>query len=273
MRHPDPHFGYPTVSWRANEQRSVPLAAPSSRHRFLRQGALVLDTHVDAIDVDSAAQRILTWGNRHQSRIVTLCRLDNLVRAARDPALHRAIAQADLTLPADAAVAWAMRREGQRKQQALPGHELMWRHLALAEQAGQAVHFHGGTQETLDRLLTSVQAAFAGLRATGTPAASHPQTPADDLALAHRITSTGAPVVFVGLDDIEQEHWMNAHRGQIRAVMIGLGSGFAQPHAEPERPRAWHDLRRRVANRAVFFAHIVQGMLLGAPPSRHDDPR
>lgn len=271
MRHPDPHFGYSAVSWRANEQRPAPLAPPPSRHRFLRQGALVLDTHIDAIDLDSAAQRILTWGSRQQSRIVTLCQVDNLVRAAHDPALHRAIAQADLTLPADTAVAWAMRREGQRKQQALPGHELMWRHLALAEQAGQAVHFHGGNPEALDRLLTSVQAAFPALRATGTPASSHPHTPAEDLALAHRITSGGAQVVFVGLDDIEQEHWMNTHRGQIRAVMIGLGRGFAQPHAESAKPQTWHELRRRIANRAVFFAHILQGMFLGAPPSRHDD--
>ncbi len=273
MRHPDPHFGYPTVSWRTNEQRSAPLAAPASRHRFLRQGTLVLDTHVDAIDLDSTAQRILTWGSRHQSRIVTLCRVDTLVQAARDPALHRAIAQADLALPGEAAVAWAMRREGQRRQLALTANDLMWRHLALAEQAGQAVHFHGGSQPSIDRLLTSVQAAFPGLPVTGTPGADRPLTPAEDLALAHRITSTGAQVVFVGLDDAEQAHWMNAHRHQVRAVMIGLGHGFGQPHAPTDRPSARHGLRRRLASRAVFFTRILQNFLLGAPPSRHDDPR
>lgn len=283
MRHPDPHFGYPTVSWRTNEQRSAALSVPTSRHRFLRQGTLVLDTHVDAIDLDSAAQRILTWGSRHQSRIVTLCGVDTLVQASRDPALHRAIAQADLALPGDTAVAWAMRREGQRRQQALTARELMWRHLALAEQAGQAVHCHGGTQASLDRLLTSIQAAFPGLQVTGTPSVDQDPTPAEDLALAHRINATGAQVVFVGLEDTEQTHWMNAHRSQVRAVMIGLGPDFAQPHATPQsqnqppalwrRPGAWHGLRRHWTNRAVFFTHILRNILLGAPPSRHDDPR
>ena len=113
MRHPDPHFGYPTAPWRARE-RPAAITPPPSRHRFLRQGTQVLDTHIDAIDGDSALQRILTWGSRHQSRIVTFCRVDTLVQASRDPALHRAIAQADLALPGDPSVAWAMRSEGQR---------------------------------------------------------------------------------------------------------------------------------------------------------------
>lgn len=274
MRHPDPHFGYPTVSWRTKEQRPCTPAMPLPRHGFLRQGTLVLDTHVDAIDLDSAAQRILTWGSRHQSRTVMLCGVETLVQASRNPDLHRAIAKADLALPADAGVAWAMRREGQRTQRALTAHALMWRHLALAEQAGQAVHFHGGTQDSLERLLTSAQTAFPGLQVTGTPGSLHAPTPAEDLALTHHIASTGAQVVFVGLEHVEQSLWMNVRRGQLRAVMIGLGPDFAQarPGADPATSTT-AGLRQRFTTPAVFFARILQTMLLGAPPSRHDDAR
>lgn len=272
MRHPDPHFGYPTASWKANKQRSAQPAASPSQHRFLRQGALVLDTHIDAIDLDSAARRILNWGSRQQSRIVTLCRVDTLVQASREPALHSAMALADLTLPGEAAVAWAMRREGLHRQQALPPTELMWRHLALAEQAGQAVHFHGGTQACLDPLLASIRAALPSLRVTSTPGPTIALTPEQDLAVTHEIASTGAQVVFVGLGEAEQTHWMNAHRSQVRAVMIGLGPDFALPPARPQRPTTWRALRQRLATRAVFFSRILQNIVLGAPPSRHDDP-
>lgn len=267
MRHPDPHFGYHTVSWRARV-RAAELPAPAPRHRFLRQGTLLLDTHVDAIDLDSAAQRILTWGSRHQSRIVTLCRMDTLVQACRDRSLHRAIAQADLALPGDAGVAWAMRREGQRRQQALPANELMWRHLALAEQAGQAVHFHGHSAEALGHLLASVRAAFPQLQATGTHS---PQalSPAEDLALTHQIASSGAQVVFLGLDESMQDAWMSEHRGRVRAVMVGLGPGFAQPGLQDEHPRNWRSQRRKLA----FYTRILHSLLLGAPPSAHDDVR
>lgn len=273
MRHPDPHFGYPTVSWRANEQRPAPQATTPSRHRFLRQGTLLLDTHVDAIDLDSAAQRILAWGSRHQSRLVNLCDMAQLVQAAQDPVLHGALAQADLTLPADPGVAWAMRREGQRQQQALTARELMWHHLSLAEQAGQAVHLHGGTQASLNHLIDKAQTAFPRLQVTGTPASTQALTPAQDLALAHQIASTGAPVVFLGLEPAEQAHWMQAHRGQVRAVLIGLGPDFGQPSSTLARPVTMAALRQWIAARTVFFVKVLQSMLLGAPPSRHDDPR
>lgn len=272
MRHPDPHFGYPTASWRARE-RTASITPPPSRHRFLRQGTQVLDTHIDAIDWDSALQRLLTWGSRHQSRIVTLCRVDTLVQASRDPALHRAIAQADLALPGDAGVAWAMRREGQRTQRAMPAHELMWRHLALAEQAGQGVHCHGGSQEELDRLLQRIQTGFPRLQVTGTAGAPAPMSPAEDMALVHRIASTGAQVVFLGLDEAEQQAWMSAHRGQVRAVMVGLGPGFAQPDVLSAQPRSWRSRRRQLGRRAVFFARVLQNLLLGTPLSGADDLR
>lgn len=273
MRHPDPHFGYPAVSWRANEQRPAPQATTPTRHRFLRQGTLLLDTYMDAMDLDGAAQRILTWGSRHQSRIVALCDMAHLVQATRDPALHNALAQADLTLPGDAGVAWAMRREGQRRQQALTARELMWHHMRLAEQAGQAVHLHGGTQASLDQLISRAQTAFPALQITGTPGATQALTPAQDLALAHQIASTGATVVFVGLAHTEQASWMQAHRAQVRAVMVGLGPDFGQTQLTCARPSSLRGLRRRVATQAAFFARVLHSMLLGAPPSRHDDPR
>lgn len=272
MRHPDPHFGYPSASWRTREQPAS-LPPPPSRHRFLRQGTQVLDTHIDAIDWDSALQRIFTWGSRHQSRIVTFCRADTLVQASRDPARHRAIAQADLALPGDTSVAWAMRREGQRTQRALPAHELMWRHLARAEQAGQGVHCHGDNQEALDRLLQRIQADFPRLQVTGTAGALHPMTPAEDLALVHRITATGAQVVFLGLDEAEQDTWMSSHRGQVRAVMIGLGPAFAQPDVLATQPVSWRSRGQQLGRRTVFFARVLKSLLLGTPLSGHDDLR
>lgn len=75
------------------------------------------------------------------------------------------------------------------------------------------------------------------------------------------------------MEDAAQAHWMNAHRGQVRAVMIGLGPDFAQPSALSEPTQASPGLRARLATRAVFFARVLQNILLGAPPSRHEDPR
>lgn len=273
MRHPDPHFGYPTVSWRTNGPRATPLATSATNHRFLRQGTLVLDTHIDAIDLASAAQRIFNWGSRQQSRCVALCTMEVLVQATRDTALHRNLAEVDLALAADASVAWTMRREGQRRQQALRTQDILRHHLELAEQAGQPVHFHGGSPETLEGLLTRVRAAFPRLQVTGTPGAPQAPTPAEDLALAHQITATGAPVVFLGLPHAEQARWMDTHRGRLRAVMVGLGPDFSLPELQNGRLASRSGIGRWLSTRAVFFGRVVQSLLLGTPASPNDDKR
>lgn len=273
MRHPDPHFGYPTVSWRTSGPRATPSAPSSASHRFLRQGTLVLDTHVDAIDLSSAAQRILNWGSRHQSRCVALCSMDVLVQATRDTPLHHSLAEVDLALAADAGVAWTMRREGQRHQQALHAQDILWSHLALAEQAGQPVHFHGGTPASLEGLLARVRTAFPALSVTGTASPPQPGTPAEDLALVHQITSTGAPVVFLGLPHAEQAQWMSSHRGRLPAVMVGLGPDFGLPDASPPRVGIRPGIGRWFSTRAVFFSRVAQSLLLGTPASHPDDKR
>jgi len=265
MRHPDPHFGYHTVSWRARD-RVAELSTPPGGHGFLRQGTLLLNTHVDAIDLDGAAQRILTWGSRHQSRIVTVCRMHTLVKASHDRDLHRGVARADLVLPGDAGVAWAMRREGQRTQRPVTGQALMRQHLALAEQTGQAVHFHGADTASVQQLLTEVQSAFPSLQVTCSSALTE-AGPCDDTALVQQIATSTAQVVFLGLDEATQAAWMSEHRGRVRAVMVGLGPDFgARPTAGEN---TWQALRARI----TFFARVTQSLLLGTPLSAHDDPR
>lgn len=271
MRHPASPLNPHAAAWQARV-RAAEMPAPTPSHRFLRQGTLLLNTHVDAIDLDNAAQRILTWGSRHQSRTVALCRMETLVQAQRHRPLQHTLAQADLSLPADAGVAWAMRREGQRRQQALPAHALMWRHLALAEQAGQAVHLHGDCASTLEPLLARIRSDFPRLQISHTLAPDSPQAAqsapaAQDLALTHEIASSGAPVVFLGLDEAAQATWMNEHRDRVRAVLVGLGPGFGQTEPSPQANRTWRKQRRRLA----FFARVCHHLILGAPPSAHDD--
>lgn len=264
MRHPDPHFGYPTVSWRGPQQRVLAATSASPSPRFLRQGALVLGTHVDALDIEAAAQRIFNWGGRQQSRVVALCDVEALVLAHHDPVLHQSLAQADLTLPADAGVAWAMRREGQRQQRALTAHQLVWRHLALAQQAGQAVHFHLASPEALETLLGQVRLAFPQLRASGT---------SGHLTCVQTITETGAPIVFVALPHAEQGRWMHEHRAQVRTVMVGLGPDFAPLAPNGARRSRWSATWHKAVVRTVFGAKALGTLLLGTPASPSEESR
>ena len=290
MRHPDPNFGYPSMSLLERERM---LARPGQKasQGFMRQGAQVLDSRIDAVTWEEAISRIVGWASGRQSRFITLCNVHSVVTASQDPEFRSVIAQADLALPDGAPVAWALRREGFPQQQRINGPDLMWKYLAVAEQLGQSVFFYGSTQDTLDRLLVSIKAAFPGLKVAGLESPPYRAlTDEEDQAYVDQINQSGAQVVFVGLGCPKQEAWMAAHRGRIRAVMIGVGAAFDYHAGTIQRAPVWmqkcglewlHRLAsepRRLARRyavtnSVFIYRIVKSMLFGHPPMSTEDKR
>ena len=48
----------------------------------------------------------------------------------------------------------------------------------------------------------------------------------EDAEDIRRINDSGADIVWIGLGAPKQEKWMNAHKGKINAVMMGVGAGF-----------------------------------------------
>jgi exopolysaccharide biosynthesis WecB/TagA/CpsF family protein len=53
-----------------------------------------------------------------------------------------------------------------------------------------------------------------------------PLTRQEDAESVERINTSGGGLVFVGLGCPKQEFWMQAHRGQVNAVMLGVGAAF-----------------------------------------------
>jgi N-acetylglucosaminyldiphosphoundecaprenol N-acetyl-beta-D-mannosaminyltransferase len=50
--------------------------------------------------------------------------------------------------------------------------------------------------------------------------------PVEDAAIVDAINQSGVRILFVGLGCPKQELWMHAHRGQVNAVMLGVGAAF-----------------------------------------------
>ncbi len=285
MRHPDPNFGYPSLSFAEHERVMTRLKLKSGKS-FLRRGAYVLDSHIDALSWDETISRIVAWGSQRQSRYVTLCNVHSVVTASQSESFNRVLAQADMALPDGAPVAWALRREGFANQQRINGPDLTWRYLAVAEKLGQAVFFYGSTESTLAKLLTRIRAEFPKLRVAGAVSPPYRALTADeDQAYVDLINRSGAHVVFVGLGCPKQEAWMAAHRGRIHAVMLGVGAAFDYHAGTISRAPVWmqkiglewlHRLAsepRRLAKRyavtnTVFVYRTLKAMLLGSGPAQ-----
>jgi len=49
---------------------------------------------------------------------------------------------------------------------------------------------------------------------------------------------SGARIIFVGLNTPKQDFWMAAHKGRLRAVMVGVGAAFDfLAGTKPQAPR------------------------------------
>jgi len=248
----------------------------------MRRGSHVLGSHIDAVQWDEALSRIITWAERHQSRYVALCNVHSVVTAHQDDSFHSVIAHADMALPDGAPVAWSMRRDGFPGQQRLSGPELMCRYLAEAEKIGQSVFFYGSTENTLNKLLARIKSIFPALNVAGAVSPPFRELSAEeDQAYVDQINQSGAHVVFVSLGCPKQEAWMAAHRGRIRAVMIGVGAAFDYHAGTIQRAPVWmqkaglewfHRLcseprrlfKRYAMTNSVFIFQMLKQELFGA---------
>jgi N-acetylglucosaminyldiphosphoundecaprenol N-acetyl-beta-D-mannosaminyltransferase len=225
MRHPDPNFRYPSLMF-AEHKRLVGDAHNNGKS-FMRRGAFVLDSHIDAINWEDVISRMVSWAAQRQSRYVALCNVHSVVTASKSDAHNKVLAQADLALPDGAPVAWALRREGFSAQQRINGPDLTWRYLAVAERLGQSVYFYGSSEDTLAKLRARIEKQFPKLRIAGMVAPPfRTLTAEEDQAHVDAINRSGANVLFVGLGCPKQEAWMASHRGRVQAVMVGVGAAF-----------------------------------------------
>lgn len=291
MRHPDPNFGYPSLSLVERERLLAGVKQASKSKPFMRRGAHVLDTHIDAIGWDEVVSRIASWAAHRQSRVVALCNVHSVVTASQEPAFQTVLSQADLALPDGAPVAWALRREGFSEQQRINGPDLTWRYLQVAEQLGQSVFFYGSTQDTLDRLLVTIKASFPKLKIVGMESPPYRELSEDeDQAYVDQINQSGANVLFVGLGCPKQEAWMAAHRGRIKAVMLGVGAAFDYHAGTIQRAPVWmqkigmewfHRLlseprrlfKRYTVTNSIFIYRMMKNLLLGNPSVQHEERR
>jgi N-acetylglucosaminyldiphosphoundecaprenol N-acetyl-beta-D-mannosaminyltransferase len=162
-----------------------------------------------------------------------------VVSASRDNSYRDIINGSDLALPDGAPVAWMLRRHGFSDQRRISGPDLM---LALCDRAsreGLVVYCYGSTRETLAKLDRSLRSAFPNLQIMTESPPFRELSLEEDASVVDRINASGAGIVFVGLGCPKQERWMAAHRGQVRAVMIGVGAAFDFHAGTVQRAPVW----------------------------------
>lgn len=147
---------------------------------------------------------------------------------AREDASYRDVLNgAAFVFPDGTPIATLEQKKGYIGAERVAGPDFM-EHMFRDTQDGRLSHFfYGASQETLDALKENLLKKYPGIDIRGMYSPPfRALSEEEDRADVNLINGSGADIIWIGLGAPKQEKWMNAHKGEISGVMMGVGAGF-----------------------------------------------
>jgi N-acetylglucosaminyldiphosphoundecaprenol N-acetyl-beta-D-mannosaminyltransferase len=192
----------------------------------------VLGVLVDAVDYDTAVDRIMTAARERHPYAVTALAVHGVMTGVLDPAHNARLNSFDLVTPDGQPVRWALNSlHGAGLTDRVYGPTLTLKVLERCAAEGLAVYLYGSTEPTLSRLVP----ALAGVEASKFRSSQ----PGEDAVIADKIRSSGASVVLVGLGCPRQEIWAYAMRPLLDMPLLAVGAAFDYHAGLLKNPPAW----------------------------------
>jgi N-acetylglucosaminyldiphosphoundecaprenol N-acetyl-beta-D-mannosaminyltransferase len=187
----------------------------------------VIGFPVTALSFDDQITLMVDWATQRLSKTVCIANVHMLVEAYQNSSFAEILKRSDLVTPDGMPLVWMLRLMGVSNQDRIAGLDVLQAICQRAPSYNISVFFLGSEQVILDRIKTRLQQDFPTLQIAGMePLPFRQCTVEEDSALVQRLNQSGAGIVFVSLGCPKQERWMAQHKGQVHAVMIGLGGAF-----------------------------------------------
>ena len=188
----------------------------------------------------SAVQYVRTNINNLSGQYICFSNVHTTVMAKESPAYRDILNEAALTYPDGAPIAKLQRKRNNPTAERVAGPDFM--KLMFKETSDGSVkhYFYGSKEETLEALKHNLIKEFPDLNICGMYSPPfRALTTEEDEQITHMINDSGADIVWVGLGAPKQEQWMNAHKGKINGVMMGVGAGFDFHAGTIQRAPVW----------------------------------
>jgi N-acetylglucosaminyldiphosphoundecaprenol N-acetyl-beta-D-mannosaminyltransferase len=203
----------------------------------------ILGVRVDCVgmtDAVAAVDRLVESGNA-ETRLVATVNPEFIMRARVDEQFRQALEEAALCLPDGAGVVWALRRQGCRGQDRVPGVELVEALAATCGRRGWRPFLLGAAPGVAAEAARRLEARVPGLRLAGVHTGS--PRPADDADTLRRIHAARPDLLFVAYGHPQQELWIARNRQRL-GVPVAIGVGGAFDFLSGRVPRAPRWVRR-----------------------------
>jgi N-acetylglucosaminyldiphosphoundecaprenol N-acetyl-beta-D-mannosaminyltransferase len=187
----------------------------------------VIGFPVTSLSFNDQMDWVLEWAAQRLSKTVCVANVHMLMEATWNQEFGSVLSNSDMVTPDGMPLVWLMSWMGRYRQDRVAGMDII---LGLCERSPSrnvSIFFLGSDANTLQKMRQRLRREFPNLEIAGMePLPFRPLTPQEDEDITRQINESGAGIVMVSLGCPKQETWMNAHKGKVNAVMIGLGGAF-----------------------------------------------
>ena len=149
------------------------------------------------------------------------------VTAYDDNAYRDILNAARYVMPDGHPIAKEMVKKGFFEAERVAGPDFMDEMFRVTSGTEISHYFYGSSEETIARLKESLTKNYPGIRIAGMVSPPfRALTEEEDEAAVKAINDSKADLIWIGLGAPKQEKWMNAHKGRVNGVMLGVGAGF-----------------------------------------------
>jgi N-acetylglucosaminyldiphosphoundecaprenol N-acetyl-beta-D-mannosaminyltransferase len=202
-----------------------PSTKTSTRHASFQ----VMGVLASAVQISDVVARIEEWiGRRERCHSIAATGMHGIVEAQHDLSFKRILNTTDLNVPDGTPLVWMGRRCGHVLPRRVYGPDLLLAFCEVTKGKDYRHFFYGGEPGVAERLATSLQSRFPGMRVSGTFSPPfRPLNGNEEEEIAHLISSAAPDIVWVGLGTPKQERWMHEHKNLLRVpVLVGVGAAF-----------------------------------------------
>lgn len=186
----------------------------------------VVSLNVDVVEFASLIGRIDEL-REQGGGYVCFSTVHMVMEAFDNPEYAEKVNAADIIVPDGMPLVWMQKIEGRRDANRVRANDLMTGLCGFAEKKGLSVGFYGAKEEVIAAIERRAARDFPGLKiAYALSPPFRPLSEAEDAEITADIAAKAPDFLFVGLGCPKQERWMNAHRPQLKAVMLGVGASF-----------------------------------------------
>ena len=189
----------------------------------------VLGTRISALTQEQSVELFARHIAAGDKGYVSVCTVNDVVEAVRDPEYGRALAGSCLTTADGMPLVWWGRRVATSTVERVYGPDTMRQVLTDPRHQETRHYFFGGASEEITtRFVSAAKKMNPDLRIVGsmTPPFGDPG-PQRRAEIVEEINASGADIVWVGLGAPAQVFWMKRHREVLDAsLLIGVGAAF-----------------------------------------------